>query len=144
MAAMIQIKINDSYLLAIAKAGAKLNDFSKPMAEYVAYLEGRTRMNFVRETDPEGVRWKDLKPNTWSRKKSNSILRESGRLVNSISSSSSKSQGAVETNVDYAKALQKGTSKMNARPFMGVNKEDEERGMTIFERWAGRMVDNAA
>lgn len=63
------------------------------------------------------------------------------RLKNSIASvkTGKPMQREVGTNVSYALALEKGTSKMTQRPFMVVGLESSKRGMLAqFERVVGR------
>ena len=73
--------------------------------------------NFEREQDPNGKRWKALKPDTLAlppkdkRKKATNrkILHDTGRLKRSIRKKSTKDSASVSTSVNYAMAHQYGS-----------------------------------
>lgn len=131
------IKIDASSLNRLRDAGVDLRDLSRPVAEYVTYQEAQTRLNFAKESDSEGQRWKDLKPETWKRKKTKAIGRETSTLVNAVSSNARGSSGMVFNNTEYAAPFQA------ERPFMGVSDKNLREAQGIFTRFIRGLLSDA-
>lgn len=55
-----------------------------PFKEYGQYIEKETRQQFVGEVDPDGNKWKALKPATIKRKKTPYKLRETYKMSKSF------------------------------------------------------------
>jgi phage virion morphogenesis protein len=105
-------------------------------------VEGQTKRRFATKTSPDGAAWAALKPSTIARrrKKSSSILTDTGRLMGSISHTSSARQAIIGTNVFYGPFHQRGTSRMVARPFLGVGAKDMAEIKAAVEAWAGALT----
>ena len=80
------------------------------------------------KTDPEGNKWLPWAPSTQEARVKDGtaalgLLYRNGDLARSITGTV-KGSKAIEigSNLEYAKYLQEGTSKMPARPFIGISK----------------------
>lgn len=87
-------------------------------------------------------RWRPLAPATLRRKKGPGILRESGRLFDSLTSPGgeheeeiSKTEGRWGTAVPYAIFHQTGTSKMPTRPPIDFREEDKREITRLVQRF---------
>ena len=131
----IKFQLNAEALLAkLQAAPRKLHDLQKPFAEAGLYMERETKLNFLRQTSPDGKPWAQLKPSTLKRKKSGAILRETSALIGSIQFAGATNSGAtVIAGTDYGIYHQFGTRKMVARPFMGISPAHEQQIEKIFE-----------
>lgn len=100
-------------------------------------VEGQTKRRFVTKTDPDGAAWAPLKPSTVARrrKKSKGILTDTGRLMGSISHTSSATTALIGTNVFYAPFHQHGTRKMLARRFLGIGARDMAEIKAAVDAW---------
>ena len=118
------------------KLARRTANLSPAMAQAAAYMERQTRLNFAKESDPDGAAWAGLAPSTLRRKRSGAILRESGELVKSISSSSSDKQARVfSPGPDYNIYHQQGTSRMPARVFIGIGEQHKEPVIRIVKNY---------
>jgi len=87
-------------------------------------VEDSQRGNILKQIQPTGSGLRDLKASTWKRKRSNLKLFETGNLYRSIDTrKSGRLAREIFTDVDYAKYLQHGTTKMKAFHFFGLSKE---------------------
>ncbi|MEE7478427.1 phage virion morphogenesis protein [Methylobacterium hispanicum] len=78
------------------------------------------------KTSPDGAAWAAWARSTAARKKKGSgLLVDTGRLMGSISASVAGDTAVIGTNVFYGGYLQEGTSKMPARPFLGLSNANE-------------------
>jgi len=131
------VTFNYSAIQAMALRMRGLN-LTPALREAAIYQEASTKKNFVRETDPDGRKWQDLKPATWAMKKSGSILREKGILINSITHYPKNADTwEVGTNVEYGIYHQFGVQNRNlpARPFLGFSQTDIQAINQIFQRY---------
>lgn len=102
------------------------------------------------EQEGRKPKWKKLKASTIKqriikqRKKKGKwpgrILQMSGRLINSISSKHTNKEAIVGANVFYAPFLQKGTAKMEARPFLKFTQSDITQFENTITNHLGRGV----
>lgn len=118
-------------------------DLTPALRHAAIYQEASTKRNFIRESDPDGKRWVDLKPTTWLRKKSGAILREKGVLVNSITHYQTGSDTwQVGTNIQYGLFHQKGvpSKSLPARPFLGFSQVDITNINEIFQDYLRRVL----
>lgn len=99
-----------------------------PMNWWASKLRTRIGRGFDEEKDPEGNAWADLKPATWARKNSPKILYETGKLRKSVRVTASRGGLEIDATAPYAVYLQRGTSKMPARPFIGMPEKWLEEG----------------
>ena len=131
---MITIKINSTELGKFKGSASALKNMQKPMKQALAYLELETKSQFISQTDPDGVRWKDLTPSTWARKRSQSILREDSVLINSIYTRVSGGlEGEIGVSAEYALYHQMGTNKMPQRKILGVTDARLSKIQSVFE-----------
>lgn len=104
-----------------------MDNLSVPTKEATLYMERQTKLNFAKQSDPDGAPWAVLSPSTLARKKTNAILRETSTLVNSVNSESSAKEGRVFATTGYGLYHQTGTTKMPQRKFLGFGAEDVDR-----------------
>ena len=120
---------------ALQKLIAKTKDFRSALDEAGLYMERETKLNFAREQSPEGDAWAGLAESTLRYKRTSSILRETGSLVASIAkSAASSTEVRITAGTAYGIFHQEGTSKMPARPFIGLSDKHRQEITRIFER----------
>lgn len=130
----IEIKLA-STLKAIKRQANRAKRLRTPLRRAGLWMERSTKLNFVKESDPDGKPWAPLKPSTLRSKKTNAKLRETGALIASIAMQGpSGNQVRVVAGQEYGIWHQTGTSRMVARPFMGFSEEKDIPKITkIFE-----------
>ena len=104
-------------------------------------MERETRLNFARQSDPDGKAWAGLKPSTLRQKRGRAILRESSALAGSISKepASASSVRVRSEGVSYGIFHATGTSKMTARVFIGIGARHKAPIERIFESYLGSL-----
>jgi phage virion morphogenesis protein len=111
----VTIQIDDGEVRGtLQKLLSRLSHMRPAMEKIGATVEGFTRLRFVRQTDPWGTPWKPLSQTTIARRRkgSNVPLRDTGRLMNSITHRViSNNTVEVGTNVKYAPTHQFGAKK---------------------------------
>ena len=118
----IKISIaNNSAAFAVQNLKSKTRGLPKAIAKATLYMERETKLNFAKQSDPDGKPWAALKPSTLARKKTNAILRETATLANSITSSSAGLIGQVSASTEYGIYHQTGTRKMAQRKIIGIS-----------------------
>ncbi|NMG11130.1 phage virion morphogenesis protein [Brasilonema sp. UFV-L1] len=133
MADFIKITINDTELGKIKGIKTKVSNLQKPMKQFMAYLELETKTQFVNQNDPDGVRWKDLAPSTWARKRSQTIGREDSIMVNSLYTRVSNLEGEIGLSAEHTIYFHGGTNRMPARTVLSVTEKRLAKGQAIFE-----------
>lgn len=108
----------------VDKLTKKLGDLTHLMQAIGSLLEGSTRERFADKKDPNGVAWENLMPSTKAQKGNNNILVKSGDLLRSITNHADRYSVTVGTPEHYGVYHQFGTTKMSARPFLGLSDED--------------------
>lgn len=109
-------------------------DYTPVLQGYMTELETAHVDYFMEEHDPVGKAWKPLSPRTIARKGHDQILFETGALMNSPGGQTADSIKLVfregdgtylvfGTGVEYAHWHMTGTTRMPARPFLGLNDE---------------------
>jgi len=146
---------------ALARLAGRLIDRQPAMDEIGAELQASTHQRFREQRGPDGERWQALAPATLlgragkkARTKSGGftkrartrmdnakILRDTGELFQSISFQASPSRVAVGTNKRYAaihqfggKAGRDGTTRIPARPFLGIAEADRQMITDVLTR----------
>lgn len=120
----------------LSKLQEKLGDLSVPLQKSALYMERETRLNFARESDPDGNRWAPLRASTLRYKRTGAILRETGALVGSVRVISVSSKSArIGASKDYGKFHMTGTSKMVARPFIGIGDRHRGKINQVFQQY---------
>ncbi len=134
---MIEFEIKaDAVLDKLRKAKQKLDNLSKPLTEAGLYMERETKLNFARQSTPEGAGWAALSPSTLRRKSSGAILRETGALMGSVAfQGASNTEARVGAGTAYGIYHQFGTSKMPAREFIGIASRHEPKIEKIFQQY---------
>jgi phage virion morphogenesis protein len=150
---MIEIQFDDREIIAaLQRLAAQTSDLRPALEEIGAHIEASTKLNFSGQHDPFGNAWPSLSDVTLARRrkkgKGAQILRDTGRLMNSINhqvNSNSVEIGPDE--VVYA-AMQQFGAKQGAfgrnkrgapipwgdvppRPFMGVSDDDQDEILAI-------------
>jgi hypothetical protein len=120
-------------------------DYTKEMAETSADLERQEYGMFAGEHDSSGSPWPKLAPATVAQKGHDQILYEHGPLGESLFSNTGDAiRTPMErgltfgTSTPYALFHQEGTSRMPARPPVGISEETIDR---LVERVANAVVE---
>lgn len=139
---MIEFEIKADALIEKLKAAQKkLDNLQKPLREAGLYMERETKLNFARQSSPEGAAWAALKPSTLRRKRSGAILRETSALMGSVAfQGASNTEARVGAGTEYGIYHQKGTSKMAARPFIGIAGRHQPKIEQIFEQYLQELL----
>lgn len=121
-------------LQRLQQAGGNLDAAFGEIGEYL--LESH-RQRFDDQVDPDGHAWEPLSARTIERKKKNAdkILIEHGGLMDSLHYNASSHGLEFGTNLIYGATHQFGDEDRNipARPFLGINRDDEEEIIRIIE-----------
>jgi len=119
----------------LSKLAAQIKDMQGALDEAGLYMERETKLNFARQQSPDGAAWAGLAESTLRYKRTSAILRETGSLAASIQKQpASSTEVRITAGTEYGIFHQEGTSKMPARPFIGLNDRHEGEIMRIFER----------
>lgn len=133
---MIRVKITGNArdsILALVKKAANID---QPIREATMFMERETKLNFARQTDPDGTPWSPLSPIT--RKTTRAILRETGALANSVAGESGGNVGRVRVGAEYGIYHQTGTSHMPQRKIIGISQTRHvPKIQKIFEDYFG-------
>lgn len=132
---MIQVDIDDR------EARELLNELKRRMADITPVLEAvgqvlqsGTQQRFIDQKAPDGTPWTALSAATIARRGAGAqILRDTGRLMNSISYKVTGESVTVFTNVIYSGTHQVGNPRRNipARPFIGYNRDDNDAVLQV-------------
>lgn len=139
----ITIEIKDRELrTALTALRARITHLRPVMTDIAVAMQNSVEKNFAQESArnpivPAGAKrgaWADLAPATKKarariKKYPGKKLQVTGRLINSITADADADSATVGTNLQrkgflYPLALQEGTKKMPARPFLVVQAED--------------------
>lgn len=118
---MIEIEIKGPALNDLRVLSQKFDSLDRPVAESILYMERETKLNFARQSDPDGAPWAPLAASTLRRKKTGAILRKTGALAGSVQGRPSGLSGTVTVGIDYGIYHQTGTSKMPQRKIIGIS-----------------------
>jgi phage virion morphogenesis protein len=147
---MIQVEVDDADARKILnELKTRMGDL-RPVLEAVGQIiQSGTQQRFIDQQAPDGTPWAALSPVTIAMRRMAGrggveILRDTGRLMNSISYAVQGDSVKVFTNVAYAPTHQKGARKgslgggapwgnIPARPFMGVSNGDMEAIMEVLQ-----------
>jgi phage virion morphogenesis protein len=109
------------------------------MADIGEYMLRQTDNRFRNEEAPDGTPWAPLATATLERKarrgKIRKILQEEGNLRTTLSYRASAQEVELGSIQPYSTYHQFGTSRMVARPFLGVSDEDREEIEAIVADW---------
>lgn len=134
---MIRVKIKSaSTLKKLADLADKARHMERPLRQGALYKERATKKQFASETDPDGAAWAPLARSTLRRKKTRSILRETGSTAVSVAMvGPSGLVVRIVVGTDYAIYHQTGTTKMPQRKILGWADRDREAIAKIFEAY---------
>ncbi|MGD1952059.1 MAG: phage virion morphogenesis protein [Leptolyngbyaceae cyanobacterium] len=118
---MVKITISGNAKDSLTALVKKAASIEKPIREATLFMERETKLNFARETDPDGKPWSALSANTLRTKRTNAILRETSTLANSVAGESNGNIGRVRVGTDYGIFHQTGTSRMPQRKIIGIS-----------------------
>jgi len=138
----VRIRIKAEKVLAdLNRLSEGLDNLQEPLDEAGLYMERETRLNFARQSDPDGKPWAALKPSTLRQKRGSAILRESSALAGSIAKepASASSVRVRSEGVRYGIFHATGTSKMVSRPFIGIAARHKPPIERIFESYLGTL-----
>ena len=145
--AILTVKIDakkvEKELGAIARRSKNLRPAYQAIGNY---LVGETQDRIKRETSPDGTPFAPIALETKRRKQRKGkilkILQENGTLVNTIAAQVEGDGVAVGSNMPYASIHQLGGNagrnksvNLPARPYLGLNDEDQEEITGIVEDW---------
>lgn len=132
-ALQISVKVDKAALDALAN---KLKDLQEPLGKAGLYMERETRLNFSKESDPDGAAWAGLAASTLLQKGTSAILRETGSLVGSVAAEPPSARSVkVSASTSYGIFHQTGTSKMPQRQFIGIGARHVAEINKIFEAY---------
>lgn len=124
----------------LAKMIAGLSDMSPLLEECGAYMERETKLNIAKGQTYQGAAFAPLAASTLRQKRSGRILQETGAMVSSVSSRVSGNEARVGPSVRHAIYHQFGTSKMPARPFVGVADRHHPKLQKIAQDYVRRIA----
>ncbi|MFK3619149.1 phage virion morphogenesis protein [Pasteurella multocida] len=108
-------------------------------------LQQEAENAFDNERSPVGEKWADLKPNykkqRYEKGYDGNILQVRGDLVNSLNIDYGENFALVGVSEYYGQYHQEGTSKMEARPFLGLGDGVEEI-QSILNKALKNAIDN--
>lgn len=136
--AQIRITLDDTNARRLLrKAAIAVRSFRPAMEDIGHYLTREADKRFKTEKDPDGNDWAELTV-AYSKRKSSQRraiqkkLQVSGRLRASIIYQATDDEVSIGTNAVYARRHQLGGGGIPARPFLGVNDDDQrEIGLII-------------
>lgn len=128
-------------LAKLKTANKKLANLEKPLRNSGLYMERETKLNFARQQSPDGKPWAALSPSTLRQKKTGAILRETGALAGSVAfMGASATEARVGAGTEYGVYHQFGTSKMPARPFIGIADRHRDKIEQIFQSYLQEIL----
>jgi len=148
---MIDVEIDDqSTRDLINELKRRMGNLTPVMEAVGQIIQSGTQQRFVDQQAPDGTPWEALSQVTLDRRrkagKGAQILRDTGRLMNSISYRVNGDSVSVFTNVIYAPTHQLGAQQgdyrasppvswgdIPARPFLGYSASDEEAVLEVLQ-----------
>jgi len=134
---MLEIDVSTNEVRALEDVQARLRNLRPALGEVGTYLERKAKLRFVKQQAPDGSKWAPLQPSTLLSKKTRTILRETGNLVNSIAFNVGTDEVRIKPSAEYGIFHQVGTKHMVARPFMGFEPDDAANIAEIFQDHIG-------
>lgn len=115
----------DSFVHALDGIAMRVQDLHPLLEDIGQVMKASTEANFEGEREPSGLQWKDLKKSTVERRTRRGtwpgqILTETGTLRESMGVFIGPDYVEIGTNVPYGKYHMTGTTRMPARPFLGI------------------------
>jgi len=134
--AAVQITIDDAALRAALKQlTAHVSDMQPVFADIAEMVLETTKARFEATVGPDDIPWDSLLPKTIARKKkpADSILVETGTLLDQLVALSDSDSAQVGSNIIYAATHQFGDimDAIPARPFLGIDQNDQNDIITL-------------
>lgn len=134
----LKFAIQGTAVIDIRQFAGKLENLSQATSEAADFCERETKLNFERETSPDGAKWAPIAASTLKRKSGGKILRDTSTLIGGIAVTERSTLSArigATAGSEYGVFHQNGTSKMPARPFIGVSDKMREGVPKIYKRY---------
>lgn len=138
---MIEVKVYELEKLekAVSYAKRSIVKPTEPLEEIASFYRDDIKNNFEQERSPDGTPWAQLAPATVKQKRTSYILRETLALFNSVRVVVQSLEVRVLVDAFYAVFHQEGTSKMAARPFVGVSDRHFDKIEKIVIDWVKKI-----
>ena len=147
----------------LQRLSGSLKDTQPMMRSIATLLENATRKRFETKTAPDGEKWADWADSTkrryakpiWRTKSKKRylaglkprpkerLLRDSSRLLRSLTRHATRELAQVGTNVQYAPYHQTGTKNMVARPMFGISAQDRVDILGLLQDFVQQQWDGA-
>ncbi|HDR1810465.1 TPA: phage virion morphogenesis protein [Pasteurella multocida] len=134
---------------AIQNKFKKLSELGKTdglTRKIAGVLQQEAETAFDNERSPEGEKWTDLTTNykkrRYERGYDGPMLQLSSDLINSLNIDYGDSFAVVGVSEHYGQYHQEGTSKMEARPFLGLGDSGVEEIQSILNKALKNAIDN--
>jgi len=107
------------------KITSRLRDLRAPLLAARNHIETKLERQFATGTDPDGIPWEPLKPDTLARKQGGSILVKSGKLRDSFQYDLTEKSLTVSSGSPVFAAHDQGVLPQPERQILGLNAEDK-------------------
>lgn len=145
----VTITLDDAQVSLALQALLDVTGHLEPALDAIGlYIESSILQNFRDQHEPDGTPWQELSETTLENRRQDGvgaeILRDTGRLNNSITHNVDDDFVEVGTNVVYANMMHFGGKKADfpwlwgdipARPFVGTSDDDNEEIAMILRRF---------
>jgi phage virion morphogenesis protein len=133
---MATISLATQDINALLATAAGIHQTRALMAQLGRALHSNTLMNFRRGTEPDGTPWLPLKT------RRGQPLRDTGRLMRSITWEANDDTAVIGTNVIYARAHNFGVvGKLLPRTFLGMAAPQHALVERIADKWMKEVLD---
>lgn len=134
------VNLDDALAQELIRRGLSI-DLTPALQDAAFYQQRALQSRIYKEITASGAPFAPLRPATLARKKSKSILRETGVLVNAfLTLLIGKDRAVIRNPTFYAPFLHFGTSRMAARPFMEFSADDQKAIELIVDDFIRRRV----
>jgi phage gpG-like protein len=137
------ITTNAAEVIALLNGVIFRAEHPKPVLERVGeHAASRVMLSIMSEKDdPDDRAWAEWQPSTRAQREAKGnaglgLLWDRGDLLASIGVNVKRDEVQIGTNAPHAGYLQSGTSRMQARPFLGWSRQD----MEVADRWVGHYI----
>ena len=142
---MITVRVDSTEVnQALGSLAQNANNLRPAFNQIGEYILRQTQLRFDKQQDPDKKSWQPLKPSTLRKKQQKSkilkILQQDGDLRRSIVYQATDKKVEIGTNRIYGAIHQFGgnagrgrKTKIPARPYLGVNGDDEREVVAIIE-----------
>lgn len=135
----------------LTRLAGRFQGLTPVMASIGGLVEGSTRRRIAEEkTSPQGDPWAPLAARTIAAKTSRSgkvrggLLVDRGNLLRSITHEAAADSVIIGSVMLYARWLQEGTQRMEARPFLGLSEQDYRDIDDLLGDWMAGLIEEDA